>query len=35
MFQAAISKGLAEEDFCSSIKVLEEFAGVEVQTSKK
>jgi 3-hydroxyisobutyrate dehydrogenase/2-hydroxy-3-oxopropionate reductase len=34
MFQAAISKGYADLDFCSSIKVLEEMAGVEVVTSK-
>jgi 3-hydroxyisobutyrate dehydrogenase/2-hydroxy-3-oxopropionate reductase len=31
MFQAAISAGLAEEDMCSSIKVLEAWAGVEVK----
>jgi 3-hydroxyisobutyrate dehydrogenase-like beta-hydroxyacid dehydrogenase len=31
LFQAAISKGLSEQDFCSSIKVLEELAGVEVK----
>ena len=31
MFQAAISTGHAEEDFCSSIKVLEGIAGVEVK----
>jgi 3-hydroxyisobutyrate dehydrogenase-like beta-hydroxyacid dehydrogenase len=31
LFQAAISKGQGEEDFCSSIKVLEGFAGVEVK----
>jgi 3-hydroxyisobutyrate dehydrogenase-like beta-hydroxyacid dehydrogenase len=33
LFQAAISSGYAEEDFCSSIKVLEGFAGVEVKRS--
>jgi len=33
LFQAAISSGQAEEDFCSSIKVLEGFAGVEVKRS--
>lgn len=31
MFQAAISKGYGEDDFCSTIKVLEEIAGVEVK----
>lgn len=31
MFQAAISKGYGEEDICSTIKVLEEFAGVQVK----
>ena len=31
MFQLAISKGLAEEDMCSTIKVLEEYAGVTVK----
>jgi 3-hydroxyisobutyrate dehydrogenase-like beta-hydroxyacid dehydrogenase len=31
MFQAAIAKGLAEDDMCSTVKVLEEFAGVEVK----
>ncbi|HYP14027.1 MAG TPA: NAD(P)-dependent oxidoreductase [Bryobacteraceae bacterium] len=31
LFQAAISKGYGEEDICSTIKVLEEFAGVEVK----
>ena len=33
MFQAAISRGLADDDFCSTIKVLEEMAGVEVKKS--
>jgi 3-hydroxyisobutyrate dehydrogenase/2-hydroxy-3-oxopropionate reductase len=33
MFQAAVSKGLGEDDFCSTIKVLEEIAGVEVKKS--
>lgn len=33
MFQAAISKGLADDDFCSTIKVLEDLAGVEVKKS--
>lgn len=32
LFQTAISSGLADEDFCSSIKVLEELAGVTVQS---
>lgn len=31
MFQAAISKGHAEEDICSTIKVLEEIVGVVVK----
>lgn len=31
MFQVAISNGLAEDDICSTIKVLEEWAGVEVK----
>jgi 3-hydroxyisobutyrate dehydrogenase/2-hydroxy-3-oxopropionate reductase len=35
MFQAGISKGLGEEDFCSSIKVLEDLAGVEVKLRRK
>lgn len=33
MFQATISRGWAEEDFCSTIKVLEEWAGVQVRKS--
>ena len=33
MFQAAVSKGYGEADFCSTIKVLEELAGVEVKKS--
>jgi len=28
MFQTAISKGFPDDDFCSTIKVLEELAGV-------
>jgi 3-hydroxyisobutyrate dehydrogenase/2-hydroxy-3-oxopropionate reductase len=32
MFQAAMATGLADEDFCSTIKVLEAWAGVEVKT---
>lgn len=31
MFRAALSKGLAEDDMCSTIKVLEEITGVEVK----
>jgi 3-hydroxyisobutyrate dehydrogenase/2-hydroxy-3-oxopropionate reductase len=31
VFQMAISAGLGEDDFCSTIKVLEEMAGVEVK----
>jgi 3-hydroxyisobutyrate dehydrogenase-like beta-hydroxyacid dehydrogenase len=31
LFQAAIAKGHENEDICSTIKVLEEMAGVEVQ----
>ncbi len=31
MFRAAIAKGHAEDDFCSAIKTLEEWAGVEVK----
>ena len=31
LFQAALSLGQGEEDFCSSIKVLEEFAGIQVK----
>lgn len=31
LFQASISCGQGEEDFCSSIKVLEGFAGVQVK----
>lgn len=33
MFRAAIAKGYGEEDICSTIKVLEEIAGVEVKSS--
>ncbi len=33
MFQAAISKGYADDDICSTIKVLEDWAGVEVKSS--
>ncbi len=31
MFQAAISKGHGEEDICSTINVLEEYAGIQVK----
>ncbi len=31
MFRAAIAKGHGEEDICSTIKVLEDWAGVEVK----
>jgi 3-hydroxyisobutyrate dehydrogenase-like beta-hydroxyacid dehydrogenase len=31
MYQMALARGLADEDMCSSIKVLEEMAGVEVR----
>ncbi len=31
MFQAAIARGYADMDFCSTIKVYEEFAGIEVK----
>ena len=34
MLQAAIAEGLSEEDMCSSIKVLEKWAGVEVRKTK-
>lgn len=33
MFQMAIAKGVADEDMCSTIKVLEEIAGVQVVPS--
>ncbi len=33
IFQAAVSRGLGEDDFCSTIKVLEEISGVEVKKS--
>jgi hypothetical protein len=31
MFRAAIARGHGEEDICSTIKVLEEWAGIEVK----
>jgi len=33
MFQAAVSNGHADEDFCSTIKLLEAWAGIEVKKS--
>ena len=33
MFRAAIATGLADEDICSTVKVLERMAGVEVKKS--
>src|SRR3954451_3963124 len=35
MFRGAIAKGFGEDDMCSTIKVLEEFAGVEVKRNQK
>jgi 3-hydroxyisobutyrate dehydrogenase/2-hydroxy-3-oxopropionate reductase len=35
LFRAAIAKGLADDDFCSTIKVLEEMTGVVVKASSK
>jgi 3-hydroxyisobutyrate dehydrogenase-like beta-hydroxyacid dehydrogenase len=34
MFQAAISKGYGDDDMCSTVKILEDWAGVEVKKSK-
>ena len=34
IFQATISKGHGEDDICSTIKVLEDWAGVEVKSRK-
>ncbi len=34
LFQAALAEGLGDEDFCSSIKVLEDLAGVQVKPHK-
>ncbi len=31
MLQAAIAKGYGEDDFCSTIRVLEDLAGIEVK----
>lgn len=33
IFQAAISSGLGEDDMCSTIQVMEKFAGIEVKKS--
>jgi 3-hydroxyisobutyrate dehydrogenase/2-hydroxy-3-oxopropionate reductase len=33
MFQAAISKGYGEEDFCATIRLTEDWAGVQVKIS--
>lgn len=33
MFQAAIAKGYGDDDMCSTVRVLEEFAGVEVKSA--
>ena len=33
MFQAAISKGYGDQDMCSTVKILEDWAGVEVKKS--
>lgn len=35
LFQMAIAKGVADEDMCSTIKVLEELAGVQVVPGSK
>ncbi len=35
LFRAAIAEGCADEDFCSTIKVLERIAGVEVKSAYK
>jgi 3-hydroxyisobutyrate dehydrogenase-like beta-hydroxyacid dehydrogenase len=35
MFRAALAKGYGDDDICSTIKVLEEIAGVEVKAEKK
>jgi 3-hydroxyisobutyrate dehydrogenase/2-hydroxy-3-oxopropionate reductase len=32
MFQAAIAKGYGEDDICGAIRVLEEFAQVDVES---
>lgn len=33
MFRAAMAKGFSDEDICSTIKVLEDWAGIEVRAS--
>ena len=35
IFQATISKGYGEDDICSTIKVLEDWAGIEVKRREK
>ena len=35
LVQVAISEGYADEDMCSTIKVLEKIAGVEVKSISK
>lgn len=35
LFRAALAKGYGKDDICSTIKVLEEIAGVEVKSAKK
>ena len=35
MFRAAIAEGSGDEDICSTIKMLERIAGVEVKKKKK
>jgi 3-hydroxyisobutyrate dehydrogenase/2-hydroxy-3-oxopropionate reductase len=35
LFQAALAEGLGDEDMCSTIKVLERMAGVEVKAASK
>jgi 3-hydroxyisobutyrate dehydrogenase-like beta-hydroxyacid dehydrogenase len=31
MLRMAIAKGYGEDDFCSTIRVLEDFAGIEIK----
>jgi 3-hydroxyisobutyrate dehydrogenase/2-hydroxy-3-oxopropionate reductase len=33
MFRAAMAMGFADEDFCSTVKVMEGWAGIEVKGS--
>ncbi|MCE5310958.1 MAG: NAD(P)-dependent oxidoreductase [Acidobacteriales bacterium] len=35
LFRAALARGYGKDDICSTIKVLEEIAGVEVKSAKK